>query len=226
MKWVSDLYAKLVAENQVSAITRFNLRKFCRSFDLPPCGVAFWYVDDLNHDYLQTLNRELRSDKFWFRGGESFPRCYWEQAVLGQEGRSEFVFLVMKANHHLAWRRFFHSYFESHLRCFGAVPQHLWVPHQTTSMPRATFRMSLIQDLIHFGDAPKVLGSLSHFYLCLLMLSFLEGIGEATQDSIFDTFKAHFPQFRGDLMRLQTTQGQQERLDESLYLMTRLQELT
>jgi hypothetical protein len=225
MKWVSDLYEKLVADQRVSAITRFNLRKFCRSFDLPPCGVSFWYLDDLNYDYLQVLNRELRSDKFWFRGGESFPRCFWEQANLGQEGRSEYVFLVMKERHHLPWRKFFHRYFESHLRCFGAVPQHLWNENLPGEMPRAMFRMSLIQDLIHFSKQPKNLSAMADFYLCLLMLSFLESISEATKDSIFDTFKAHFPQLRGDVMRVQTTEGLQERLDESLYFMTKLQEL-
>lgn len=225
MKWVSDLYAKLVVDGRVSAITRFNLRKFCRSFDLPPCGVSFWYLDDLNYDYLQLLNRELHSDKFWFRGGESFPRCYWEQAVLGQEGRSEFVFLVLNIKHHLPWRRFFHRYFETHLRCYGAVPQHLWNPKLIGEMPRAMFRMSLVQDLIHFSEHKQSLGHMADFYLCLLMLTFLEGINEATRDSIFDTFKAHFAQFRGDVMRIQTTAGLQERLDESLYLMTKLQEL-
>lgn len=100
MKQVAELFQSLTDSQQVRCVRRYNLRKFCRSLNLPAVGVSFLYVDDLNWDYLHGLNRQLNHDKIWFRGGEYFPRSYWDNYFLGHDRRTEYIFLATSPRHH------------------------------------------------------------------------------------------------------------------------------
>ena len=220
MKQVAELYEDLVSRGEVAGISRFNLRRFCRSFDLPPCGVSFWRLDDLNWDYLQSLNSRLKSDKFWFRGGESFPRTYWDNHVLGHQRRSEFIYLCTKPHHHERWRGFFQHGFSNCRRDFGKpFPQ--W-PEKVDPELSAFFRTSLLQDLIHFTHEVDQLENLADFHLVLFFLSKLEQPPEATRDQIFETFRRENSRFRAEITRIITTRDPSERLDDSLDLLSKL----
>ena len=220
MKQVAEIYAELVNSGKVAAITRFNLRKFCHSFGLPPCGISFWELDDLNWDYLAVLNDALRHDRFVFRGGNFFPRSYLNDLVLGVGVRTEHIFLTSGHPQHQIWRSFFSNSFAEAERRFGTRPTG---PKQDHSVLADVFRTSLVLDLVHFANHRDKLSSIADFYLALFFLSKLARPSGMTRDSIFEDFKAHHPQFRAQIMRIQTTIDLEERLDDILYLLGKLE---
>ncbi len=216
MKQVSELYRNMVATGRVRAIRRFNLRKFCRSFQLPPCGISFWAVDDLNWDYLRALNQSLTHDQFRFRGGEHFPRVFFDQYLPGYQRRTEFIFLSTGVGHHRAWASFFESRFASSARQYGLG---LEEPRGNFTLLRGLFRNALLLDLIHFSDRPDLLGRLGEFYLTLFFLTLLDGGTDPTRDAVFEAVKTGLPHFRSDVARIATTTEVEERLNDILFLL-------
>lgn len=220
MKHVSELYEQLVSQAQVRSIYRYNLRKFCRSFQLPPCGVSFWLLDDLNWDYLQQLNGAMNNDKFRFRGGENFPRAFFDHSFLGQTERTEYIFLTRHAGHHQAWQSFFSRHFSDSCRIFGQQQD-----ASEGDLPSLVpfFKNALVSDLIHFGAHLSKLPILADFYLALVFLTGLPAIGDPSRDKVFQAFLTQHPAFRADLSRITTTTEPGERLDDVLYLLSKLQ---
>ncbi|CAM2069500.1 hypothetical protein SCOR_29275 [Sulfidibacter corallicola] len=219
MLHVAELYEKLVDQKQVRAIRRFNLRKYCRGLSLPPCGISFWTVDDVNFDYLQSLNRSLNHDKFWFQGGSNFPRGYWDAHVFGNQRRTEFIFLMTKPYHCRVWRGFFHRFFADQSRLFGEEP---WPPtfeDGELEELRPRLAVQLTQDLIHFSPHAQHLNALAEFHLGLFLLTWFDRSPGPTTADIFDAFKAAHPEQRAQMTRIQTTSETRERLDEILFLM-------
>ncbi|MDJ0838297.1 MAG: hypothetical protein QNK37_17405 [Acidobacteriota bacterium] len=221
MKQVASLYSELVESGKAASIRRYNLRKLCRSFDLPPCGVSFWELDDLNWDYLQTLNRSLVHERFVFRGGEHFPRSYWDDRVLGLDRRTEFIFLLTTGgNQHRARRAFFAHNFSDSERIFGTPKSPS--PREDGDRLTTQFHHGLLMDLIHFSAHRAHLGALADFYLALALLTLTPTPAEMTRDGIFDSFKQNFPDYRADITRIKTATDLESKLDDILYLMGKL----
>ena len=221
MKQVGNLFGELTESGRVASIRRFNLRKLCRSFGLPPCGVSFWELDDLNWDYLQTLNQNLVHERFVFRGGEHFPRSYWDDRVLGLDRRTEFIFLNSTGgNQHRAWRAFFTRNFSDSERTFGSPKSP--DPREDCDQLTTRFRHALLMDLIHFSQHRTHLSALADFYLVLILLTLTPVPEDMTRDAVFDRFKQDFPDYRADITRIRTTTDLETRLDDILYLLGKL----
>jgi len=216
MKQVAELFQSLTDSQQVRCVRRYNLRKFCRSLNLPAVGVSFLYVDDLNWDYLHGLNRQLTHDKIWFRGGEYFPRSYWDNYFLGHDRRTEYIFLATSPRHHANEAAFFDRYFSGSLRSFGRDT----VPSTGDSKAlRPFFKNALIQDLIHFAHEKSGLASLGDFYMCLYFLTHLNQAPQNTvKDEICASILGQFPHFRSDVTRINTTLDTLERLNDLLWV--------
>lgn len=224
MKQVSDFYEELVAKKLVRSIHRYNLRKFCRSFPLPPCGVSFLWAEDLNWNELQCLNEELRSHYFWFRGGESFPRVYWDRVLFGEERRTEFIYLAVKPDHHHRSRAFFQHIFHGHLKTFGEKNFDPSCETTHLSQVRPYLINALMLDLIRFASNRDSLGHLCDFYLALFLATFLTKPGH-TKTEIFHSFKLAFPEYRADLARVTVNTDLFERLDDTLHLLDQLKKI-
>lgn len=222
MKQVAELYQKLTDEGKVRSICRYNLRRFCRSMDLPPCGISFWELDDLNWDYLQNLNRQLNDDLFWFRGGENFPRTYWDNHLLGHKRRTEFIFLTSGPQHHKPWRAFMERCFADNRKDFGQVQPFREVCDET--LLAQSFKTAFTSDLIHFSNQGEAaLKQLMDFYLSMILLTQIKTPPvPATRDDVFEAFKHNFPQHRSDITRITTTTETSEALDDCLYLLSKL----
>lgn len=220
MKQVVPLYTELVENGRVNAIRRYNLRKLFRDLNLPPCGVSFWELEDLNWDYLQSLNTALRHERFVFRGGDDFPRAFLDDRVLGLDRRGEFIYLIHGKGQQAALLSFFSRQFSEHERIFGRS----WpLGQQTRGLEAAArFRHALTEDLIHFADQGDFLNTVADLYLCLTLLAFLPQPCDHTRDGILDAFRTAFPVFNSEVVRIKTTVDRDERLEDILNLMARL----
>lgn len=216
---VNNLYEGLVESGKVRGIVRYNLRKFCKSFGLPACGVSFWWLDDLNWDYLGQLNDELANDKFRFRGGEDFPRSFLDGHVIGQTERTEFIFLITQPRNHQQLQHFFRT-------CFSSAAKHFGVPFPAIDASDMRplvqhFRNQLWGDIIHFDVHQTKLQGISEFYLGLIFACLL-GIDGGGRDPLFEAFKVQFPQYRSEMTRILTTSDLFERLDDTLHLLSKV----
>ena len=219
---VAELFTRLT-QSDVPSIRRINLRKLCRSLGLPACGVSFWTVEDLNWDYLCHLNDRLTHEKFWFQGGEAFPRIFLDNYFLGQDRRTEFIFLCTRPQHHRIWRYFFETRFGDVARDFGKPTPACTPQGDETRWLLGFFRNALMTDLIHYSDRDdQDLVRIGDFFLCLSLLTLLQNPQGLTRDEIFTAFKAEQPRFRTDLSRIVTTLEMEPRLDDILYLLGRL----
>ena len=216
---VSQLYQELVDRGVVRAIRRYNLRKYCRALDLPPCGLSFWSVEDLNYDYLENLNRQLRHEKFRFQGGSNFPRAFWDDVVYGNQRRTEFIFLMTEPGQALSWRPLFQRCFAEQARTFGEEKWFKASAREQGSVIRAQIKLQLLLDFMHFSAKSDILGRLAEFHLGLYLLTYLEDSFGQTCDEILDRFKTQYPQFSGQLLRFKTTEDLEPRLDELLYFL-------
>ena len=220
MKQVAEMYTDLVAARQVAGIRRYNLRRFCRSLNLPPCGVSFWYLDDLNFDYLRALQKGLAHERFWFQGGEHLPRPFFDNVALGHDRRTEFIFLCTRAQHHGDWAHLFQTHFNDSSKDFGSAKSG---GAGDGSLLRPILRTGLHQDLIHFGrDRLEMLATLGEFYLCLLLMTWLPGGEGAVREKVYEWARGQRPELRADLTRVETTRDPAERLEDILHLMSKL----
>lgn len=221
MKQTAELFQALTESGKVRGIRRYNLRKFCRSMGLPPLGVSFLTVDDLNWDYLHNLNRLLTHDRIWFQGGEHFPRSYWDNYFLGHDRRTEYIYLGTGPRHHQQAAAFFHRYFSGVARIFG---EETTAPENDSHAMRSYFSCSLTQDLIYFAEEQSGLIPLSDFYMCLYFLTCLNTAPANTvKEEIMATFSMRYPQFRSNLTRVSTTSDVVERLNDLLWLIYQIE---
>ena len=216
MKQVNELYAELVAGDGVRSIRRYNLRRLCRSLDLPPCGISFFEIEDVSWDQLRALNEMLVHERYVFRGGETFPHSFFADIALGSERRLELIFL-MTGEQHLAWRVFMERAFGPTRRDFGS-PRANAAPLSAPSLA-AHFHRSLLADLIQLSQYRDPLPAIAELSLCLWMLTHLDG-SAVTRDEIFAAFEARFPHLRPAVSRIRTTTDLTDRLDDMLDLMS------
>lgn len=216
---VNNLYESWVAQGRVPAICRFNLRKFCKAVNLPPCGVAFWLIDDLNWDYLADFQAALKLESCHFHGGEDFPRPFLDACVFGQTERSEFVFLLKSPQHHAMWRGFFETCFASCARHFGTMPA--LMPDPNSKAPLSQLRIRLLEDLIHFGREARHLSAIADFYMTLVLAGHLQ-VEASDRESLFEAFKTRHPEYRADLSRILNTTDVSERLDDLSHLLNKV----
>lgn len=221
---VTALCEALTQAGRVRAIRRFNLRKFCRSLELPPCGLSFWAVDDLNYDYLTDLNQRLRHDQFRFQGGSFFPRAYLDDCAYGNRRRTEFIFLMTQAEWSNPWYALLQRCFGDSARTFGDATWFEAAPPADDVLLRAQVKRQFVLDLMHFSGKESFLRPLADFHLGLFLLT-LDGIvGAQTPADLMELGKTARPEYRAQLTRIKTTGDLEARLDEVLFFMNQCME--
>ncbi|CAM2010839.1 hypothetical protein [Acanthopleuribacter pedis] len=216
---VTTLCQSLTESGRVRAIRRYNLRKFCRSLNLPPCGLSFWAVDDLNYDYLNDLNRRLRHDQFRFQGGSFFPRAYLDDCAYGNKRRTEFIFLTTRPSLCSPWYPLLDTCFGETVRTFGDGDWFGTTPAAQNQLLRAQIKRQFVLDLMHFSGKEGFLGPLADFHLGLFLLTLDGMVGAQTPAELIELAKTVRPEDRAQLTRIKTTGALEARLDEVLFFM-------